>query len=349
MSPIRGALLVFPFLICPCFAQPRSGTAQPDLIDFGVLRTGAIVEGSALVYEAGTDPDIEFKVSAPKRVKILGKSVEARQFGVGNNFVCGSVEFAIETNIATQIDGNLDISFGRQHVKLPIRAIVEKAEPGRPRILIVATPFNRYSTDNGVQFRDWTDIAKAAKVDVSYLLVRREKPVLRDIDLGRFDCILLADEGLFWVTPEDVQKARQFAQKGGRVVVTANQFMMGTIAKANQLLDGLGMEFRDMEGRGDAIVPKDGLDERVTDAAVHSVHFFRASPIKVDDVHGQVLVKAQGVGEAGDAFVARARVRRGEMIAIGESLWWSWITKQKAGNADNGKLLMWLLAPPKGS
>jgi hypothetical protein len=95
-------------------------------------------------------------------------------------------------------------------------------------------------------------------------------------------------------------------------------------------------------------VSKQGLDSDLVDAGIGSVHFFRASPIAVEDaIRGQVFVKASEVGEAGDGFVARARVRRGEMIAIGQSMWWHWICKQQAGDADNGKLLSWLLMPPK--
>jgi hypothetical protein len=56
------------------------------------------------------------------------------------------------------------------------------------------------------------------------------------------------------------------------------------------------------------------------------------------------LVRAVGVGQAGDGFVVQAQARKGEVIAIGQSLWWYWITKEQAKGSDNAKLLRWLLS-----
>ena len=129
--------------------------------------------------------------------------------------------------------------------------------------------------------------------------------------------------------------------------MAANSFMRGPTKKANEVLDGFGLVIREMQAR-EVTVRKPGLDELVVDAGINSVQFFRPSPIGVDDaVRGQVLVKASGVGQAGDGFVTRARVRRGEVIAIGQSMWWNWISEQQAAGAGNGKLLIWLLMPPR--
>ena len=35
------------------------------------------------------------------------------------------------------------------------------------------------------------------------------------------------------------------------------------------------------------------------------------------------------------------------MIAIGESLWWNWISTEQARGTDNAKLLRWVLTPRK--
>ena len=347
MSFFRSAALAILLLTSPCMAQPRTGKVQPDQIDFGTVYTGAIVEGSVLVYEAGQDANIELAVTAPKFVKILGKSIEARQFGPRNEYVCGSVEIAIDTSATGKLNGEVSLTLGRTKVRIPVKATVEQLQPGRPRILAVATPFSCYSTDDGKMFTAWTNLAKEAKADVSYLLVRKQKTALRDIDLTPFTCVLLADSGLISLTPEEIEKVRKYAQGGGRVVVAANGFMMGSIKKANEVLDGSGLVMREREAR-QVTVRKEGLDELVLDAGINSVQFFRPSPIGVEDgVRGQVLVKASGVGEPGDGFVARARIRRGEVIAIGQSMWWHWITEEQAAGADNGKLLIWLLMPPQ--
>jgi hypothetical protein len=189
-------------------------------------------------------------------------------------------------------------------------------------------------------------------VDVSYLLPRTGRPVLRDLDLKKFDCVLLSGAGLVDLTPADLKKVRAFAEGGGRVVVAANAFFVGTVKKANTVLAGYGLEMRDEEARGanraGVTVDKSGLDTKVVKAGVKSAHFFRASPVAVANARpGQVLVKASGVGQPGDAFVAVARAGKGQVIALGESLWWNWISEQRANKTDNAKLLRYLLAPAR--
>jgi hypothetical protein len=60
-----------------------------------------------------------------------------------------------------------------------------------------------------------------------------------------------------------------------------------------------------------------------------------------------VLVRASGVGSTGDGFVAAAKVGKGEMVAMSESLWWSWIVATKGNESDNAKLLKLLLSPAR--
>src|SRR5580698_4441537 len=86
------ANLLLVFSTASAFALPKPGDTQPDCIHFGNVYTGAIVEGSFQVYETGQNADIPFAVTAPKFVKVRKQATEARQFGTGNNFICGSVE-----------------------------------------------------------------------------------------------------------------------------------------------------------------------------------------------------------------------------------------------------------------
>src|SRR5262249_17279522 len=73
--------------------------------------------------------------------------------------------------------------------------------------------------------------------------------------------------------------------------------------------------------------------------------FFRASPVKLTaGQSGRVLAKAVGVGNPGDGFVAMARAGKGEVIALGESLWCFWITQKEDPSGDNARLLRWLIS-----
>jgi hypothetical protein len=57
--------------------------------------------------------------------------------------------------------------------------------------------------------------------------------------------------------------------------------------------------------------------------------------------------KAVGVGQPEDGFVASAKAGKGKVIALGQSLWWHWISEQQDAGTDNAKLLRLLLVAGK--
>ena len=347
------ALVALLLLAVPLAAQPRAGKTQPDKIALGTVYTDATVEASFLVYEPGTDPKIKFEVTAPKFVKVVNKSADARQFGKGNDFVAGTVELALDTSAAGDFAGDFEITLGDSKVKVPVSATVKARKKGYSRVLLADSPFHSTSTDDGNMFKAWTDLVAASPLDVSYLLVRTGQSVFGDRDLTKFDCVFLDGGGVYALTADDVKKLRKYVEGGGRVVVSANYFFRKSVAKANELLADSGIQMRDVEARGpqnEVTIGKDDLHPRLAKDGIGSVTFHRASPVQVtDDKAGRVLVKAAGVGEPGDGFVALATLGKGELIAIGESLWWYWITPERSKGADNAKLLRWLLMPKGGA
>src|SRR5262249_51852628 len=123
-------------------------------------------------------------------------------------------------------------------------------------------------------------------------------------------------------------------------------FFVGSVEKANEVLDGYGIQMRDEEDArtGHVMVDKYDIDPVTKYAGVRSARFFRASPISVlDDKRARVWVKAHGVGKPGDGFVASAMAGKGEVVALGESLWWHWITDEQAAGSDNSRLLRLML------
>jgi hypothetical protein len=124
--------------------------------------------------------------------------------------------------------------------------------------------------------------------------------------------------------------------------------MVGSVKKANEVFSGYGIEMRDEEagfgGMTDVTVKGTDLDQALDINGVKAARFFRASPVAVTDpTAGRVLVKAAGVGQPGAGFVALAKAGKGEVVALGQSLWWNWISGSRSDGADNAKLLRWLL------
>jgi hypothetical protein len=350
----RSCLVAALAFTVPALAQPKGGQVQPDKIAVGTVYTGATVEASFMAFEPGTDPKIKFEVTAPKFVKVLNKETRFQQFGKGNDFICGTVEIAIDTAAAAEHSGEVVIALGDSKVKVPVTATVKARKKGFSKVLLADTPFHCTSTKDGEMFKAWTDLVAASPLDVSYILARKDKAVLRDLDLTKFDCVFLDGGGLHGLTEDDVKKLRKYAEGGGRVVVAANAFFVGSVAKANAVLADYGIQMRDMEARGvgqnEVTLGKDDLHPRLVKDKIESATFFRASPVVVtDDKLGRVLAKASGVGEAGDGFVALGTAGKGEVIAIGQSLWWNWITPERAKGSENAKLLRWLLVPKGGA
>lgn len=352
MNSYRIAVAMLVVAVGQVCAQPKAGEVSPDRLAFGTVYTGATVEASFKLLEPGNNAQLMLGVTVPKFVKVLSKSTEAKQFGPGNDFICGSVEIALDTAAVGELKGEVTVSLGQSKAKLAVSATVKPRRPGLSRLLVVETPFERYTTHDGQAFKVWTDLVSDASVDPSYLLVTRGKPVIRDLDLSKFDGVLLASTGLTELSPADVKKVRAFAEAGGSVVVAANHFFRGTVKGANKVLTGYGLEIRDEEAQGmgqhDVTLKKDDLDAEVVKAGVASARFFRASPVAVTDRKAaRVVANASGTGQMGDGFVVIGKAGKGKVMALGESLWWNWISEEQSAGTDNAKLLRWLLAPPK--
>lgn len=352
MTPLRTAFVVplWVLLASPALAQPKSSDIQPDSLHLGNVYVGATVEASFLLREAGNDPKIKVEVRAPRFVKVRNKSTHVQNYGgPGKDFVNAIVEIVLDTKVAGEFKGEVTATLGQTTVKLPVTMTVKERRPGLSPILIAATPFQAYATSDGTHFQAWTDLVNDSTLDVNYLLVQRDKPVLRDLNLRKFVCVLLPPEALCFATAEDIKRVRDYAEKGGWVVVAANHFFQGSVKQANAVLDGYGLQMRDMEagfGQDEVFIGKDAFAPEVVKAEVESLRFHRASPIAITDAKkARVLVRAVGVGRPSDGFVVRAEAGKGTVIALGESLWCFWISKEQAKGTDNAKLLRWLLSP----
>src|SRR5262249_5992040 len=284
----------------------------------------------------GKNLDIKLEVEVPKFVRMLKKWNEIKEYGPTNtDFVVGNIEFAIDTAVAGEFKGEISVTLGQAAAKLPVSATVKDVRQGLRRVRVVDAPFERYSADDGTMFRVWTDLVKDSPLNVSYLLAHRGEPVLRDLDLEKFDCILLGPGGLFWATTVDVKRVWDYAEKGGRVLVAANRSYWNSIAKANLVVVPYGLTMHDQVTRRTSqegvTLGKDDIDASLVKAGVQSLRFRGPSPIEVTDASkSRVLVLAYGVHGPAQGFVARAQAGKGEVVAIGESLWWHWISKEQA-------------------
>lgn len=214
---------LLPLLSAAAAAQPIAGKVQPDRIDVGSIFVGAKVEASARIFFEGNDATgLEADVQAPQFVEILRTRLDTQTYGNRVTYVVCDVLMAIDTTTASELKGNVEVVVGGKRVNVPVAARVAEPKGDERKILIAETPFNRFSTDDAAIFDSWLKLVDEARLDVTYLEVDEAKPVLRELDLAKFDVVLLSGTGLLNVALPDHKKLKRFvydinaSNKGGR-------------------------------------------------------------------------------------------------------------------------------------
>ena len=331
-------------------AQPVVGSVQPDALSVGTVRVGSTVEASFRVFGgAASDTNgLAVKTVPPPFVRVERTRLATQKFGDVDPTVVFDLFVSIDTSRAGDFNGKIKVQIGEVEVDIDVRATILEKAAGLSRVLLVETPFQRFSTGDSTIFDSWLDLVKSAKLDVEYFEVDESRSVLRDVDLAkRFDVILLSGTGLHCCRDEDFEKLRAFAAEGGRVVVSADHFMAGSVEKANKLVEPLGLKMADLESRDAQIfeIQEEAVAEHRLTKGVKMVRFHRPSPTTIENEKtGTVLLTSPLLKDAG--FVAVGTVDKGEVVTLGASLWWLWISKDFAAETDNVRLLQNLLTKP---
>jgi hypothetical protein len=338
-------------------APATGGKASPGATGFGIVHVHSIVQGNArFSFKA---PSRRLQVEAPDFVTVR----QIRPLSESDNPQgppAVDVFFELNTQRAGERSGTMEVRLGDQAAQMPITASVLPNQHGLTRVLVTSSPFDRYTSDNPAVYQPLLDLVKSGKLDMSYLDQLPGEPGLPEGEKlsTYFDVILLVEAGLLSARDEDVARLRRFVDEGGRLVVTGNHFFQGTVAKANQILQPYGMQLYDTEPRVSLALPGNSSlekrsvlvenvereDEPLT-AGVRKVRFFRPSPVHIADRdRARVLVDTPYYLDDGFAAVWRGK---GEVVVLGESLWWNWIGGEQGKDTDNARLMQNLLTREK--
>ena len=324
-------------------ADSVPGKSQPDRLGFGSVRKDAKVEGSVLVFtDAEESAQLSCDVQPPPFVKITKVQRGTVTDRSGGTKITFYVHVAVVTDQLGEYAGTITVKVGSRKTTIPVNVHVLAPDATTTRVLIVSTPFSCSSTGEATAFDPWLRLIEFAKLAPDYLEVLPNQPVLRHLDLSKYDVILLGEYGLLRLQDSDIAKLKQFVNDGGRLLVCANYFFRGTVEMANRLLVLAGLQMTDTE----AIVNQDSFavsgNEIIEDPLtknVRTVKFFRASPVAVTDKSkGRILINASPY--PGTGFLAAGRHGMGQIIALGQSLWWNWIGDAKFKDCDNPQLLL---------
>ncbi len=342
LLPVTLAV-IFP---CVVLADRDFTKSQPDRVDFGAVRVGATIEGSVMVYEDGDDASkVKVDLESPEFVstKIIRKG--AKTYGKYGSKVNVEIGIVMDASKAGEFKGELIATIGGRRVPIQISATILAPMKDSRRVLVAETPFVATSTSDASLFDPWRQLVRSAELNVDYLMVDGDKSVLRDLDLSGYDVILLGQGGVYWIKEPDIARLNKYLFRGGRVIVTANHFFSGMPAKANKITSTFGLEMTDTERGGLAgyiELGDDDIKPHPLTQDVGRLRFRRASPIMAKDpMNGKILVAAPSY--EGQGYVAFARAGKGEVVMLGQSLWWNWISKGQAADSQNRLLLRNLL------
>lgn len=225
-------------------------------------------------------------------------------------------------------------------VDVPV-AMTVVDRPPTGAVLLVSTPFDRYSTENGGDFEPLTALTSrlAERGVQTDFLENLPSP------LDRWQVVLLGTDALVRLDPRRVAQVQAFVRQGGRLILSADAFYDTTARQANRVLEpfGLMLGSRDVALR----VTADRVAADPLTAGVSSLEFWRPTGITVTDPRqGRLLATTSD--SPGHGFLAVSReAGRGDLVVLAQSLWSFWILP--ASGTNQAWVLQHLLTPPHSS
>ncbi len=338
---------------------PQPGVDCVDRLDFGDLHVDAIAQAElSITFEGIQDPGLSVKIEVPDFVTVEHMRIFRRGKEQPGQVMCAAT-LRVDTTAAGTRTGKVKARLADQEVSVPVVASVRPREAGTTKVLVISYGFGSHSR-NADSNRPWFDLVREAKLDVSYI----ESPLFGEYhggppapdgvpalpeELARYDVILVADGGTAGLTGNASFLLKQFAQSGRRVIVTASPATVDSVLHANRILEPLGMHMVDEDvDLGSPGYPKIEATTFEADALLHGVKkltTFRPAAITIQNPKAaKILAQIPGTR---DGFVAVARQRNGELVAIGLVDLAAWIGERGQGT-DNARFLKNLLTTKVG-
>lgn len=318
--------------------------AAPSSVDFGRLAVGAVAQASfrfqGCLQERGQPERPRF--DTPSFLRLDGFRTGTLPWRSGRLSNC-EVDFSVDTGEVGRFEGILTVEMGTRSVSVPVTAEVVPRVVGRPRVLVVESPWH----PSGGGSQPWLDLVARSGIEAEYRLVRRDRPILPGVDLEPFDVVLFSAGALFWASDGDFATLQDFAIGGGRVLLFASRFFSGSVPAANRFLDGTGLRMIDVDFERGSLKHllrsrDDILEDPLTDGLTAVGFQYSVAPVYIEDpLRGRALVR-EPLGTR-RPIVALTPVGEGEIVVLGTPLWTSWIGRKSTEPDGNRRLLENLL------
>lgn len=291
---------------------------SPPWFDFGKVYINSKVDASCKL----DDGEIIAIASKPSWVMI--NYLSTNWFG-----------FSVNTSSIGDYSGTLIIKTTAGDINVDVKVTIRSTPKPTAKMLVLDTPFHRYSTSDPEVFKTMTDVMDAGLANVSYVSVENLGGYdLSVLNLENYDVVLLAQDGVGYIKA-NVDYLKDYVNKGGCLIVCADHFWGSSIENANLILNYFNLSIRDEEY---------GYDVFITDFAHHPITsgvsqlcLLRPSPVEVLSSEATILAHPPGVPE--NEGVLAVSGQKGKIIALGNSLWWHSFLNW-GENYDNAKIFL---------
>jgi hypothetical protein len=239
------------------------------------------------------------------------------------------------------LHGTITARRGAASVEIAVDAVVLPPIPGQTRVLVASSPWHAQSTGDDAHFDPWRRLVATGKLQCHYIVAPREGHWIDPEVLQQVDVVLLSESCLRDLDADSTTLLRGFVCGGGRLVVCASPFYVGTVPKANDVLEPFGMRMSNAERAS-----VEQLDTEAGDVVAHpltagveQLRFHRAGPSELASDEAQALVQFD-FGTRQPVVGLRRTGSGGEVVTLGVPLWRTWIAMAK----DNERLLRNLLS-----
>ncbi|MEQ1632400.1 MAG: hypothetical protein ABL997_08505 [Planctomycetota bacterium] len=316
--------------------------AQPSDFDFGVLPVRASAEAAVLVFwNAGTKSTHPVVIEAPPYVEVTSFHTTADE----RTGVRTTLAFTLKPSQPGALQGRIQLCLDDRRVDVAIAATAVPQNQLLTPVLIANSPFDAWSTVDSRALQPWREVVAKAQIAVDYVLRPDGQGDLLPVDrLERCEVLLVDADATRQLSQRDRDRLSGFVCGGGRLVVPASAFQIGSVARANVLIEPFGLTMDDREPwavPGGFLFEGESIAQHPWTEGVHHLRAHRASPTRA--VRGQRgLVLAGTTTTDGEmlAFLTVVRTPRGgEVVVLGESMWWTWPGRSECNARMLGTLL----------
>ena len=300
----------------------RAPEIQPERLDFGTVCSGSAVEAH-IVLHGGLSISSS---TMPNWVRFDTAWLDS--------WGRWRIDITADTSTVGTHSGTIRIQTDTGEFTLPASISVIKRDSTSCKILWTETPFDGFS---GISTALLDELIRSHHLDIDFT---REIPC--NLDLCKM--IVLEGGAVYNIWQEDVMRLQNFVEAGGRLVVGADAFFRHSVDGLNKIVHTYGFKMLDIEPNCEVDVEIHSAHFQ-TDrqcnlfAGVDRLHFFRPSPIVVDNRDAFCIHHPD---DRNLVYVSGVKVNSGEVFVIGQSL----LLKFFSETAGNQQFLANLLTTP---